>query len=190
MGLQRSGEVAGRIAVIAAAPGLDTGAAALKLARALAEKDARVVLVGLGGDDDKIRTVSNDPKANGLFELIAGRASFRDVITRDRLSGVNLIVSGRAAADRLVLLASPGLAGIFAALARSYEHVVVDAGLLGGAEMAAIGDIAPHAMLLTANPTDGTAAAARDRLLGAGFDDVTLLAAARSGASAFKAVAA
>jgi len=190
LGLQRSGEVAGRIAVIAAAPGLDTGAAALKLARALAEKDARVVLVGLGGDDEKIRTISNDPKANGLFELIAGRASFRDIITRDRLSGVNLIVSGRAAADRLVLLASPGLAGIFAALARSYDHVVVDAGLLGGAEMAAIGDIAPQAMLLTANPTDGTAAAARDRLLGAGFDDVTVLTAARSGASAFRAVAA
>jgi len=190
LGLQRSGEVGGRVAVIAAAPGLDTGAAALKLARSLAEKGARVVLVGLGGNDDKIRTISNDPKANGLFELIAGRASFRDVITRDRLSGVNLIVAGRAAADRLVLLASPGLAGIFAALGRSYDHVIVDAGLLGGAEMAAIGDIAPHAMLLTANPSDGTAAAARDRLLGAGFDDVTVLAAARSSASASRAVAA
>ena len=85
MGLQRSGEVAGRIAVIAAAPGLETGAAALRLARALAEKDARVVLVGLGGDDDKIRTISNDPTANGMFELLAGRASFRDIITKDRL---------------------------------------------------------------------------------------------------------
>ncbi len=189
-GLQRSGEVGGRIAVIATAPGLDTGAAALKLARSLAEKDARVVLVGLGGDDEKIRMISNDPKASGLFELIAGRASFRDVITKDRLSGINLIVSGRATADRLVLLASPSLAGIFVALRRSYDHVVVDAGLLGGAEMAAIADIAPHAMLLTANPTDGTAAAARDRLLGAGFDDVTVLAAARGGASAFRAVAA
>jgi uncharacterized protein involved in exopolysaccharide biosynthesis/Mrp family chromosome partitioning ATPase len=188
--LRQSGAIGGRVAVIAAAPGIDTAAAALKLARALAENNARVVLVGLGGDDDKIRVISNDPKANGLFELIAGRASFGDVITRDRLSGVNLIVSGRAAADRLVLLASPGLAGIFAALGRSYDHVIVDAGLLGGVEMDAIGDIAPHALLLTANPTDGTAAAARDRLLGAGFDEVTVLAAARGGASGFRAVAA
>jgi polysaccharide biosynthesis transport protein len=136
-----------------------------------------------------MRTISNEPSANGLFELISGRASFRDVITKDRLSALNLIVAGRTGVDRLVLLSSPDLAVIFAALAKSYDHVVVDAGLLGGAEMAAIGDVAPHAMLLTANPTDGTTVAARDRLLAAGFDDVTVLIGSRS-ASAFKAVAA
>ena len=179
-----------RIAVFAAMPGLDASGIALKLARALARQGARVVLVGLGSGDAAIKDVSSDPSAAGLAELAAGTASFAAIITKDKLSSLNLISSGRAPADRLAILSSPGMATGFAALARSYDHVVIDAGPLSGPELEAIGAVAPCAMLLTDTMTNAMTAAARERLLEAGFDDVTVLVGASADAAAASAAAA
>jgi polysaccharide biosynthesis transport protein len=186
--LQRSGGGGSRIAVLAAKYGLDSGTVAIKLARSLAEK-ARVVLVGLGGGDGAIQAISGNPAAAGLAELAAGSASFADVITKDKSSALNLIVSGRGGADRVALLSSPDVARYFAALARSYDYVVVDAGMAGGAEMQAIAEVAPHAMLLTDTLAGAATAAARERLIAAGFDEVTVLVSGRE-AAAGKAAAA
>ena len=187
--LQHAGAAGNRIAVIAAAPGLDSGAVAVRLARALAV-NARVVLVGLGAGDAAIRAISSDPSASGLAELASGTASFGDIITKDTLSPLNLIVSGRASADRVAILSSPGVTTSFTALARSYDHLVIDVGLLGGAEMNVIAEIAPHAMLIADAPTSAATAAASERLSAAGFEAVTVLLAARAGAAAGKAAAA
>jgi polysaccharide biosynthesis transport protein len=186
--LQRWGGGGSRIAVLAVKYRLDSGTVAIKLARSLAEK-ARVVLVGLGGNDEAIKAISSNRAAAGLAELAAGRASFAGVITKDRSSGLNLIVSGSRGADRVALLSSPSMSRNFTALARSYEYLVVDAGMAGGAEMQALAEIAPHAMLLTDTPTDVATAAARERLVAAGFDEVTVLVSSRE-AAAGKAAAA
>ncbi len=183
------GGAGSRIAVLGAAHGLDTSAIAIKLARSLAAF-GRVVLVGLGSGDGAIKAMSSDPSAAGLAELAAGMASFADIITKDKFSGLNLIASGRAPTDRIALLSSPGMQACFAALARSYDHVVVDAGAASGPEMQALGEIAPQAILLTDTLTNAVTAAARERLLFAGFDDVTLLVGARAGAAGAKAAAA
>ena len=169
--------------------GLDTTGVAIKLARALAENGGRVVLLGLGSGDDAIKAISSDPSAGGLAELAAGTASFSGIITKDKQSALNLLTSGRTAADRLAILSAPGMAPTFAALARSYDHLVLDAGALGGPEMAAIAEIAPHAFLLTESATGVATAAGRERLIDAGFDDVTVLVGARAGAAAGAAAA-
>jgi uncharacterized protein involved in exopolysaccharide biosynthesis len=178
----------GRIAVLGAARGLDTTRIALKLARSLAE-NARVILVEIGAGDGEIRAASSEPDASGLAELAAGTATFGDIITKDRQSPLHLISSGRTPADRATLLSAPGTATSFAALARSYQHVIVDAGVVAGAEMQAIGEIAPHAILLAETLRDGLTAAAREQLLAAGFDDVTVLVGARRAASEAAAAA-
>ena len=180
----------GPIAVFGVARGLDATGIAIKLARALAENGGRVVLVELGSGDEAIKAISSDPSAGGLAELAAGTASFSGIITKDKQSALNLITSGRMPADRLTILSAPGMAPTFAALARSYDHLVLDAGALGGPEMTAIAEIAPHAFLLTETATGAATAAGRERLIDAGFDDVTVLVGARAGVAAAGAAAA
>ena len=175
--LHHVGVAGSQMAFFAAAPDLDVSGAVVRFARALAQggqHGARVALVALGADDATIRYISSDPSAPGLAELAAGHASFGDIITKDRASGLNLIVSG---ADRGTLLAAPGIGRTFAALAHAYPHLVIDAGLLGGSDMPAIARIAPHAVLLVETLSGRTAVTARDALLAAGFDNVTILVA-------------
>jgi polysaccharide biosynthesis transport protein len=177
-----------RVAVLAASHGVDTGPIAIKLARSLAQ-DGRVVLVGLGAADAAIKAISTDPAAPGLDEFAGGTASFGDIITKDKASELHLIASGRAATDRIAILSAPGMATSFQALARSYDYVVVSGGAAWGPEMEALSELAPQAILLT-ETVNAVTESARERLLFAGFDDVTILVGARSAAAGSKAAAA
>ncbi len=157
-----------------AVPGINTTQTAIKLARALAD-DLRVVLVGLASGDTAIRGISNEPSAQGLAELARGTVSFGNIITKDRLSPLHLISAGQAPVDRIGLLAAPGMVANFSALARSYDHVVVDAGEAAGPEIERISEIAPHAVLITDTLSNAATTSARDRLLASGFGDVRIL---------------
>ena len=179
----------GRIAVLGAIEAIDTSRVALSLARSLAV-DARVVLVGLGFVDAAIKAASSEPAASGLAELAAGTASFHDIITKDKHSPLHLISSGRTATDRVEILSSPGMTVSFDALARSYDYVVIDAGAALGPELDAIGEIATHAVLVAETMSNENAVLARGRLVAAGFDDVTVLVGARTGAYRATAAAA
>jgi Mrp family chromosome partitioning ATPase len=162
------------IAVFGAAQGMDSSWTALKIARALAA-NSRVVLVGLGSSDSAIRATSHEPSASGLAELAAKTASFRDIITKDRQSSLHLISSGQLPTDRGEILVAPNMATNFEALARGYDRVVIAAGAIFGPDLEAISAIAPHAIMVAGTLTDAGTAAARERLLGAGFADVTVL---------------
>jgi polysaccharide biosynthesis transport protein len=187
--LRHAGNAVGRIAVLGASGNFDSGEPAVSLARALAES-ARVVLVGVNPDNEAIQAASSDPSAVGLAELAGGTASFRDIISKDKHSALHLISSGRTPIERLALLSSPALANGFDALARSYDYVVVDAGAAGGGDLEVIGEIAPHAVLLAETLSGPVTAAAHQRLIAAGFDDVTVLLGAHAGRPSAKAAAA
>jgi uncharacterized protein involved in exopolysaccharide biosynthesis len=175
--LRRSGSAGDRLAVFGAVSGINTSQAAIKLARALAD-DSRVVLVGLASEDAAIRGISNEPSADGLAELARGAASFGGIITKDKLSPLHLISAGHSPIGRLDILSSPGMATNFGALARSYDHVVVDAGEASGPGIERIVEIAPHAVLVTDTLANAATGAARQRLLAAGFGDVRILVGA------------
>jgi polysaccharide biosynthesis transport protein len=177
--LENDGGVERRIAIFGAAPGMDASWTALKFARALAEH-SRVILVGFGAADGAIRATSSDPSASGLAELAERTASFRDVITKDQQSGLHLISSGRVPTDRSEILVAPSMATNFAALARGYDRVVIAAGATSGADLEEIAAVAPYAILAAGTLTDAGIAAAQERLLNAGFEDVAVLGAARS----------
>ena len=181
--LHAAGVDGSQIAVFGTAPALDTDGIAIRFARALA-RDARVVLVALGAGDAAVRDISTDPDAPGLASLAAGQASFGGIITRDVASSLNLIAAGRNA-SRGSLLSAPGIMRTFEALTQAYPHLVIDGGVLGGPDgendIEAIAGIATHALLLAETAAGFATVQARDSLLAAGFDNVTILIAGRNG---------
>ena len=173
--LRHDGSAGGPVAIFGSAQGLDASWTALKFARMLAESD-RTILVGIGSADAAIRAASFDAHAAGLADLASGEASFRDIITKDRKTSVHLISSGRTPADRGEILAEPVVEPSFEALSRSYDFVVVAAGEIVGPDLEAIAAIAPQAVLVAGTLTSAGIAQARERLLDAGFEDVTVVA--------------
>lgn len=124
--LRDAGAAARKVTVLGTAPGDAITLSALTLARHLS-RDARVVVVDLAGVSPIIAAVSVDASAPGLAELMQGEASFAQIITRDKLSRLHLVMAGRPGFDRS-LLQSPRVALAIDALLRAYDHVLIDAG--------------------------------------------------------------
>jgi polysaccharide biosynthesis transport protein len=171
--LRHAGAAARKITVLGTASSESITLTALTIARLIA-RNAKVVVVDLAAASPTIPAVSVDPNAPGLAELMLGEASFSQVITRDRLSRVHLVGSGRPGSDR-GLLQSPRLGLAIDALLRVYDHVLLDAGTASDLP----------AELLTAQaravvvPDASMAADARtlmcDQLRAVGFSEVTML---------------
>jgi polysaccharide biosynthesis transport protein len=152
----------------------DVGASmtAIALSRRLAQQ-SRVVLVDLALGAPGLSMIAADLATPGIAELVAGTASFGQVITRDLYSRVHLIMAGREPLDAAAIMGSQRLSITIEALGRSYDHVVIDAGSLGEA---IIERLAPRAVLVAAEVDDPTTASARERLLQSGFANVSVLA--------------
>jgi succinoglycan biosynthesis transport protein ExoP len=171
--LRQARAAARKITVLGSASNESITLTALTIARLIA-RHAKVVVVDLAAASPTISAVSVDPNAPGLAELMLGEASFSQVITKDRLSRVNLVNAGRPGSDR-GLLQSPRLGLAIDALLRVYDHVVLDAGTASDLP----------AELLTAQaqavvvPDASMAADARtlmcDQLRAVGFSEVTML---------------
>jgi len=124
--LRAAGAAAKKVTVLGTAPGDAITLSALTLARHLA-RDARVVVVDLAASSPTIAAVSVDPTSPGLAELMQGQASFAQIITRDKLSRLHLVMAGSAGFDRS-LLQSPRVTLAIDALLRAYDYVLLDAG--------------------------------------------------------------
>jgi Mrp family chromosome partitioning ATPase len=187
--LRAAGEAGRRIAVFGATRDVATTLAAVTLARALA-KEARVVLMNLAAGAPNLSAISLHPDAPGLTDVIRGSASFGEVITRDKLSRVHFVGAGRADSDASAILASQRFAIIVDALARTYDHVIIDVGpiLESGLDRAA--RLAPSGVLVASHHDRPATGAARERLAAAGYGNVAVLAGASPAASAVQPEAA
>jgi succinoglycan biosynthesis transport protein ExoP len=170
-----AGEGARRVTVVGAARNVGTTVTAITLARSLA-RERRVVLVDLALENPDLSVVASDPSAPGIAELIRGSASFGDIITRDRHSRVHLVMAGRVLLDADAIIASERLAITLEALARSYDHLVIDAGALPEIAAERFAQFAPRAVLVASVIDDLAAIEARELLLRAGFGEVSVLA--------------
>jgi uncharacterized protein involved in exopolysaccharide biosynthesis/Mrp family chromosome partitioning ATPase len=175
LGQEIAAHAGSRIVVVGAARNVGTTVTAITLARSLA-RTRSVVLVDLALAGPNLSVIAADPLAPGMADLIAGTASYGDIITRDRHSRLHLVMAGRVAGDAQALIASPRLAVAIEALARSYEHLMIDAGALP--EMAAeqFATLARQAVLIASEVDDLATLEARERLLRVGFTDVEMLA--------------
>ena len=175
-----AGESARRITVVGTVRDAGTTMTAITLARSLA-RQARVVLVDLSLGASSLSIIANDPAAPGLAELVQGTASFGQIITRDRYSRVHLIMVGREPVDAAAIMTSQRLSITLEALARSYDHVVIDAGAVEEASLDRFAMLAPRAVLVAPGLDDPATASARERLLQAGFANVSVLVGAPRG---------
>ncbi|MFB9267817.1 GumC family protein [Bradyrhizobium erythrophlei] len=168
-----AGAAAHKVTILGTATGESVTLTALTLARLMA-RHAKVVVVDLVGTSPAMTAASVDPGAAGLAELMQGEAPFAQIITKDRLSRVQLVSAGRPGFDR-AQLQSPRLTLAIDALLRVYDHVLLDAGSA----------VDLPAELLTAQaravvvPDASMAQDARrqmvDQLKAVGFSEVTML---------------
>ncbi len=177
--LGAAGESARRLAVVGATRNIGTTFAAITLARSLA-KQGRVVLVDLALSSPNLSVIASDPSAPGITDVVRGAASFGQIITRDKFSRVHLIQAGLTA-DAQTVLTSQRLAITLEALARSYDHVVVDAGALPELAAERFAQLAPRAILVAGKLDDPLTVSARERLAAAGFSTVNVLASGPRG---------
>ena len=174
MAVQQIGDAGRRTTVVGTLRNVGTTFAAVSLARALA-REARVALVDLDFNSPNLSVISTDPDAPGIADLARGTASFGDIITADRFSQVHLIGTGAVGADADALAASPILAVTMEALVRTYDHVLIDIGAATERDIARFAPLAPRAVLVAADAAGHDTLAARERLIDAGFTDVTVL---------------
>lgn len=173
--LATGGEGARRIAVIGTVRHIGTTVTAVTLARSLS-RTGRVVLVDLALTHPDVAVIATDPSAAGIADLIRGTASYGDVISRDRHSRLHVVLAGRTLANAESIITSQRLSITLEALARSYDHLVIDAGALPDIAADRLGELAPRGVLVAPVVDDIETIAAREELLRAGFSEVNLLA--------------
>jgi uncharacterized protein involved in exopolysaccharide biosynthesis/Mrp family chromosome partitioning ATPase len=173
-----------RITVVGAMRDVGASMTAIALARALGER-SRVVLVDLALAAPGLSIIASDPATPGIAELVAGTASFGQIITRDLYSRVHLIMAGKGPTngplDAAEIMGSQRLSITIEALGRAYDQVVIDAGAAAEAALDRLAQLAPRAVLVAVQPASEETAAVCERLAQAGFANVSVLAGAKRG---------
>ncbi|WP_198008606.1 GumC family protein [Ahrensia sp. R2A130] len=116
-----------RVVVVPDEPGND-GRATMTLARQLAERGARVVLVDMTEEGHASQSMLGSRDTAGIGELITEGCDLGEALHRDTGSRVHVIPIGRVAASASPQTASK-LAAVLGALRHSYDYVVVDRGM-------------------------------------------------------------
>ncbi len=168
-----AGERARKITVIGAESAAGTSLTALALARLMSRK-ANVVLVDLSLESAALSAATLDPGAPGVSDLVNGTATFGQIITRDKMSRVQIVGAGQVKPES-AMLKSPRLAMAIDALTQVYDHVILDAGSIDDLpeELAASN---AQAVLVTRSMFDtATRAAVEGELIKAGFRSVAVL---------------
>jgi tyrosine-protein kinase Etk/Wzc len=171
--LREAGEAGKRVAFISAAPGNGSTLTAIAVARALA-RDARVVMVDLALERPELASITLDPRTPGIADLVRGTASFAQIITRDRISRVQVVPAGRVGSDAATIFMSERLNIAIDALSRTYDHVVIDAGAAPYVPADRIARLASCGVLVAGDMTEEAANTMSDHLASAGFSDIAV----------------
>jgi len=166
-----------RIVVTSATSDQAAHRAGLALLRVAAKRGAKVCLVDLTADGADLADLVGEDDMPGLSDLISGEARFADVIFRDRASRGHVVLSGReglSAAD----LVGDELMGALEALDLTYDHLILDLGLIVSSP--GIADLVASAetVILAADGSgaDPRTAKAHQALTAAGLDTIRVLA--------------
>lgn len=171
--LRAAGPAAKKVTLLGTAAGEAITLSTLTLARNLA-RDARVVVVDLAASSPTIAAVSVDASAPGLAELMQGEASFAQIITRDKLSRLHLVMAGRPGFDRS-LLQSPRVTLAIDALLRAYDHVLLDAGSASDLPAELLTAHARAVVVPDASMAQDARTLMCEQLKAVGFSEVTML---------------
>jgi len=164
-----------RTLVVATRDALAASGVGLALGRQLAEAGRRVVMVDIDPDDAPLSGLAG-PVAPGLSDFAAGAVGFGAILHNDPLSGAHLVPCGGMGRPPSEIVDFA-----VAALARSYEAVVIVAGVLPttAEDFDALCALADDAVVVTEEPaSDAGVQSAYARLTGAGLKPVVVMLAA------------
>jgi len=106
---------------------LDIAAEAIALAKAMADAGADVMLIDWSPEGQGIGERMGFEQRSGFNELLQGKASFEDVVTRIPASGAHFIPAGTAVLDRDTLLDPDRVNLTLDALDTAYDQILIAA---------------------------------------------------------------
>ncbi len=171
--LNSAGDVAHVLLVTSVRDLADTGGFAMRLARDVAARGRRVVVV----DTDFGEGDASADAQPGLSDLLTGNAAFETVIQRDKFSRVHSIAAGSTSADPLILLTSDRMETVLEALRLTYDVVFLLApSVIHHGEARLLARRSDYALLLSKGDAGETASRrARSRLEDAGIGGVEVI---------------
>lgn len=117
----------GAVLITSALPREGKTTVALALARTVARRGGRVVLVEADLRRPNLARSLGFARQPGLAEYLVGRVPFKATIRRDRQRGLHVLPAGRRVADAGRMLSSRQFAVTLRALTSTYDCVIVDA---------------------------------------------------------------
>ena len=138
-----------RIAFAISPSGDDGSAGTVALARELAERGCRTVLVDMTGSACPTRLMASWRDPSGITDLLTGEAAFADCIHSDRASAADIVPQGNADI-RQAMRGADRLAMIVDALADVYDLVLVECGPANAEGVARLSRNDRHEIILSA----------------------------------------
>jgi polysaccharide biosynthesis transport protein len=118
-----------QLAVLSLGGGVaDSSLSAVVVARAIALKNARVIVVDLASSGSSVDMLFGLPMGPGFVDLLAGTVDFTKVIARDPLSTTHLLRFGMEKNDVSISLLSQRADAVLNALGSIYDIVIVHVG--------------------------------------------------------------
>lgn len=109
---------------------LESGTAALALARSLAVGATRVIIVDTARGGQQIESISGMSTGPGIAEILVGDAKFADLISTDGASSVHVLRAGNAIDYASQFFSTNRMDAILKSLESSYDVVVINLGNL------------------------------------------------------------
>ena len=106
----------------------DSSMATVAIARAIAAKGARVVVIDLAPDGSSVDMLFGLPAGPGFVDLLAGTTDFTKVIARDPLSNAHLLRFGMERNEATLSLMDQRTEAVLNALGNIYDVVMIHAG--------------------------------------------------------------
>ena len=106
----------------------DLSMATVAIARAIAAKGARVVVIDLAPDGSSVDTLFGLPPGPGFVDLLAGTTDFTKVIARDPLSNAHLLRFGMERNEATLSVMDQRTEAVLNTLGNIYDVVLIHAG--------------------------------------------------------------
>ena len=161
-----------RLAITSLGGGVaDSSMATVAIARAIASRGARVVVIDLAPVGSSVDVLFGLPTGPGFVDLLAGTTDFTKVIARDPLSSAHLLRFGQERSEATMSLMDQRTDAVLGALGSIYDIVIIHAGEASGRTPTIVGKC-QAALLLAPGLRHRDVANAANALLASGLTDV------------------
>lgn len=161
-------------AIFVSPEGDDAAAAAVLVAREVADAGLRVLLLDLTTSSAASRPMLESPSYTGITNLLASEAQFADIIHGDLYSDCHVIPAGTADPER-AMRAADRLPIIMDSLAAAYDVVLVECGPVDPAEIERLVTGDAIVMVAMLDPEEGSAAQTLRDLKAFGYGEAVLV---------------